>query len=316
MFIVKRELVALRRHDAELGEKLKESTRRVSYLDAKLQGVSPTWRYILIARRGTSFFQFNWQHIKYFSHVINTTPCRSVRRTKHSGSRSPHWDTTPYKWVPCSFAKLLSCKLRYNHWITKLLFSLSRTQSFHTACTVTLPNCPGSTLLLLKRLARLNTKYGCFVSILGERNETRGVKVLQCEEKKTITSYNLLSFSCFLFLVSSTPHLGQCYVMWTKFRQRRVLVGPQSLDLLGFHLLSCKNKGFHTRSYRKSKIRSVLEYSVHCVLPAVVQGQHLGAKTGIRPLERSSLTEAPKLGPQTRLCNSTTLLPNLYGLRL
>ena len=40
MFILKRELVALRRHDSEVSEKLKESTRRVSYLDSKLQGVS------------------------------------------------------------------------------------------------------------------------------------------------------------------------------------------------------------------------------------------------------------------------------------
>lgn len=39
MFILKRELVALRRHDSEVSEKLKESTRRVSYLDSKLQGI-------------------------------------------------------------------------------------------------------------------------------------------------------------------------------------------------------------------------------------------------------------------------------------
>lgn len=37
MFILKRELVALRRHDAELSEKMKESTRRNNYLDSKLQ---------------------------------------------------------------------------------------------------------------------------------------------------------------------------------------------------------------------------------------------------------------------------------------
>ena len=40
MFILKRELVALRRHDGELSEKLKEATRRNCYIDAKLQSVS------------------------------------------------------------------------------------------------------------------------------------------------------------------------------------------------------------------------------------------------------------------------------------
>ena len=39
MFILKRELVALRRHDGELSEKLKEATRRNCYIDAKLQSV-------------------------------------------------------------------------------------------------------------------------------------------------------------------------------------------------------------------------------------------------------------------------------------
>merc|ERR1740124_729908 len=39
MFILKRELVALRRHDAELSEKLKEATRRNCYIDAKLQNI-------------------------------------------------------------------------------------------------------------------------------------------------------------------------------------------------------------------------------------------------------------------------------------
>jgi len=39
MFILKRELVALRRHDGELSEKLKESTRRNCYIDAKLQSI-------------------------------------------------------------------------------------------------------------------------------------------------------------------------------------------------------------------------------------------------------------------------------------
>ena len=42
MFIVKRELVAVRRHDMELSDKLKETTRRVHYLDTKLHSV----RYI------------------------------------------------------------------------------------------------------------------------------------------------------------------------------------------------------------------------------------------------------------------------------
>ncbi|KAL5250499.1 hypothetical protein ACHWQZ_G016291 [Mnemiopsis leidyi] len=39
MFILKRELVALRRHDGELSEKLKEATRRNCYIDAKLQSI-------------------------------------------------------------------------------------------------------------------------------------------------------------------------------------------------------------------------------------------------------------------------------------
>ncbi|XP_063687156.1 EVI5-like protein isoform X2 [Bolinopsis microptera] len=39
MFILKRELVALRRHDGELNEKLKESTRKNCYIDAKLHGI-------------------------------------------------------------------------------------------------------------------------------------------------------------------------------------------------------------------------------------------------------------------------------------
>ena len=40
MFILKRELVALRRHDAELSEKMKESTRKCNYRDSKLYTVS------------------------------------------------------------------------------------------------------------------------------------------------------------------------------------------------------------------------------------------------------------------------------------
>jgi len=39
MFIVKRELVAVRRHDHELSDKLKEATRRVTYLDTKLHSI-------------------------------------------------------------------------------------------------------------------------------------------------------------------------------------------------------------------------------------------------------------------------------------
>lgn len=39
MFIVKRELVAVKRHDMELSNKLKEATRRVAYLDSKLHSI-------------------------------------------------------------------------------------------------------------------------------------------------------------------------------------------------------------------------------------------------------------------------------------
>ena len=48
MFILKRELVALRRHDGELNEKLKESTRKNCYIDAKLHGVRLNFIFLFL----------------------------------------------------------------------------------------------------------------------------------------------------------------------------------------------------------------------------------------------------------------------------